>query len=273
MGENYEMDKLMPATLSGKMKMAEILIKSRLLPQSVDTPAKAMVILQMGHELGLQPMMAFNGIYVVNNRPAFTEHLMGSLVRQHPEYAGMRVDSEEDSVTVTVKRKLQGGETEEFASTFSLDDARTAGLLDKDNWKRYPKRMLKARASNYAMRDAFPDVLGGMISVDEAQEYSEVRDVTPEGDPDPEMAVRIDPAIEPKRREVLDHLHELVNAGVVDIDGAREWESRINKAALLQPIARALAEITTIMDEIPNPITEEDEAQLSFSTEEGFKEE
>jgi len=55
---------------------------------------------------------------------------------------------------------------------FSVEDAKRAGLWGKGGpWTAYPKRMLQMRARGFALRDAFPDVLKGMISVEEAQDY------------------------------------------------------------------------------------------------------
>ncbi len=35
----------------------------------------------------------------------------------------------------------------------------------------YPKRMLQLRARGFALRDAFPDVLKGLVTAEEAQDY------------------------------------------------------------------------------------------------------
>jgi hypothetical protein len=55
---------------------------------------------------------------------------------------------------------------------FSVEDAKRAGLWGKQGpWSAYPKRMLAMRARGFALRDAFPDVLKGLISAEEAQDY------------------------------------------------------------------------------------------------------
>jgi hypothetical protein len=57
---------------------------------------------------------------------------------------------------------------------FSVEDAKRAGLWGKQGpWSAYPKRMMQMRARGFALRDAFPDVLKGMITAEEAQDYPE----------------------------------------------------------------------------------------------------
>jgi hypothetical protein len=51
-----------------------------------------------------------------------------------------------------------------------MEDAKRAGLLGKDNWKNYPRRMLQMRARSWALRDCFSDVLLGMRLAEELQD-------------------------------------------------------------------------------------------------------
>ena len=44
-------------------------------------------------------------------------------------------------------------------------------LWGKNVWKSYPDRMLQMRARGFALRDSFPDVLKGLITREEAQDY------------------------------------------------------------------------------------------------------
>ena len=61
---------------------AKIMVKSGLLPDSVNTPEKAIVIMQKGKELGFQPMAAFEHIVVVNGRPSPDGAAIGTLLRR-----------------------------------------------------------------------------------------------------------------------------------------------------------------------------------------------
>lgn len=63
--------------------------------------------------------------------------------------------------------------------TFTLADAKQAGLIGKDNWKNYPKDMCYQRAKNKAYRTLFADFLQGAKSIEDSEFEPEVKDVTP----------------------------------------------------------------------------------------------
>lgn len=65
--------------------------------------------------------------------------------------------------------KMPNGEWREqkVKSSFTISDAKAAELLDKTNWKRYPKRMLDARAYAIGAREIADDFLNGIYTPDE----------------------------------------------------------------------------------------------------------
>lgn len=52
-------------------------------------------------------------------------------------------------------------------SSFSVNDAKAAGLLDKDNYKKYPKTMTSHRAFTLGARDIADDKLMGVMEIEE----------------------------------------------------------------------------------------------------------
>ena len=133
------------------------------------TPEQAFVAIATGMELGLKPMQALRNIVVVQGRPTFSADGGFAVVRNHPEYGGIRWEKQDDKeARCVITRVSKGGQLkEEFPGSFTIKEAATAGLANKDNWKNYPARMLRARALSYACRDAFPDVLNGLYTPDE----------------------------------------------------------------------------------------------------------
>lgn len=54
--------------------------------------------------------------------------------------------------------------------TWTIDQAKKAGLVGKDNWKNYPRAMLRARVIAEGVRAVFPAAIGGMMVAEEAQD-------------------------------------------------------------------------------------------------------
>lgn len=139
------------------------------------SPEQAYVAIATGMELGLKPMQALRNIVVIQGKPTFSADGAFAVVRNHPEYGGIewiKQDAQEASCKIT--RVSKGGSLKEtFVGSFSMKEAAAAGLANKDNWKHYPARMLRARALSFACRDAFPDVLNGLYTPEEIREVAE----------------------------------------------------------------------------------------------------
>lgn len=169
---------LAPQSLDEALRFAEMLAESSIIPKDfAKNPGNILVAIQWGMELGLQPMQAMQNIAVINGRPALWGDAVIALVRSSPlcEYVYETIDG--DVATCRVKRR---GE-EEQVRTFSLADAKAAGLIGKQGpWTQYPKRMLQLRARAFALRDVFPDVLRGMPVAEEVMDMQKEREVAPQ---------------------------------------------------------------------------------------------
>jgi len=128
-------------------------------------------VILVGESLGLNAATALMNIFNVNGMPAMKADLKLALAKRHPEYAGCEIDANTERCIVKMKRRNENGTEESIISTFTIEDAKRAGLFPKkDNWRMYPQRMLKARAISYAVNDLFPDIVFGMLSSEEAQD-------------------------------------------------------------------------------------------------------
>jgi len=176
---------LQPRSFQEAKEMAEYMAKSDMVPKDYKgKPANVLLAVQMGSELGLKPLQALQGISCVNGRPCVWGDALHAIVISHPEFESIEETDDGTNATCTIKRKGHNP----IARTFSVDDAKTAGLFEKggykDNygkpvdgiWKKYPKRMRQMRARAYACRDAFADALKGIQSVEEVRDYE--KDIT-----------------------------------------------------------------------------------------------
>jgi hypothetical protein len=163
-----------PTNLTEAIQFSDMLASSNMVPKQYQgKPQDILVCVQWGFELGLAPMQALQNISVINGKPSVYGDAAMALVQaspvcedveeyfedtDKPNFVAVCIASRKGRKPVTVK--------------FSVEDAKRAGLWGKQGpWSAYPKRMMQMRARGFALRDAFPDVLKGMITAEEAQDY------------------------------------------------------------------------------------------------------
>lgn len=165
--------------LSPKMQemlaFAEELSKSQIVPLAyAGRPSAIFAAIQYGKELGLSPMVSLQNIAVINGKPTLGSDMLMGLAMKHPEFAGYEIIEETDKkATVKMYRTLSKlkGKVVEFVSSFTIEDAKRAGLIDPGKpasaWVRWLPNMLLHRAKAFAVRKAFPDAFMGLYSTEE----------------------------------------------------------------------------------------------------------
>jgi hypothetical protein len=163
---------LAPSTFREAVIFAEYLACSTLVPQHyVGKPANIIVAMQYGMEIGLPIMQALQSIAVINGRPSMWGDGMLAVVMQHPAYEKHEeyLRGEGDALEGVFEIQRRGHKL--HTQTFSMADAKRAGLLGKQGpWSQYTGRMLKLRARGFALRDKFPDALRGIVSREESED-------------------------------------------------------------------------------------------------------
>ena len=165
-----------PTSLTEAIQFSDLLASSSMVPKAYQgKPQDILVAVQWGYEMGLAPMQALQNISVINGKPSVFGDAAMALVQASPVCEDVEEFFENEGSTNPVavcvaKRKGRKPVTVKF----SVEDAKRAGLWGKQGpWSAYPKRMMQMRARGFALRDAFPDVLKGMITSEEAQDYPE----------------------------------------------------------------------------------------------------
>lgn len=163
-----------PTTMTEAIQFSEMLSGSSMVPKAYQgKPQDVLVCVQWGYEMGLAPMQALQNIAVINGKPSVYGDAMMALVQASPVCEDIEeyIENEGTPNPVAVCMAKRKGRKPVVAK-FSVEDAKRAGLWGKGGpWTAYPKRMLQMRARGFALRDAFPDVLKGMITAEEAQDY------------------------------------------------------------------------------------------------------
>lgn len=164
---------LTPRDIGQAMEFSKLIASSNLAPPAYKgKPADVLIAVQIGAELGVQPMQALQNVAVINGRPC----IWGDLGRALLLRSGLLEDQSEifDESTQTARAVLKRkGIGEPFVGEFSMADAERAKLAGKDTYRSYPRDMLGWRAWWRAARKGFSDVLKGVQSREEAEEFVE----------------------------------------------------------------------------------------------------
>jgi hypothetical protein len=155
-------------------QLANTIAHTEFVPGSLrGSPPKVLAAFLYGKELGLGPMQSLASVNIIDGSPSLDADLMVAMVRQ----AGHEISRDEERdergqvVAVTAHGRRKDGAEDSF--TFSLLDARRAGLLEKKNWLKYPTVMLIWRAYSQLCRLLFPDVVKGIgYTLDEVEEIT-----------------------------------------------------------------------------------------------------
>ncbi|PKL76368.1 MAG: transcriptional regulator [Candidatus Melainabacteria bacterium HGW-Melainabacteria-1] len=150
------------------MQFADMLARSTMVPRDYQgKPGNVLVAMQWGYEIGLAPMQAIQNIAVINGRPSVWGDAALALVLASGLLESIREEQTDEIATCVVKRK---GMAEPIARTFSMGEAKQAGLAGKNVWASYPRRMMQMRARAFALRDVFADVLRGVRVAEEERD-------------------------------------------------------------------------------------------------------
>ena len=220
---------LIPQSLDEAFRVANAISASGLAPRGVDKPEQVLVAIMAGAELGFAPFQAMQSFAVINGKPNIWGDALPALLWSRGFEIDEWFDDEDAPTKAYCKITRPGGK--EIERTFSVDDAKKAGLAGKQGpWQQYQKRMLQMRARAFAARDGASDVLRGMQVAEEVQDYQPItsRRVPTQG---PNLAARLSaPSDAP--REGFSAVHGLdPNANIPDFDAETPSDPASNEPA------------------------------------------
>jgi hypothetical protein len=180
-----EIDAIVPRSVEEAYRMAEMIVRAGLAPDSYKGDPKAIVVgIMKSLEVGLPPLTGLNNIAIINGRPSiwgdgavalvqnsgYIEDIVSERTMEKP--SGQLADwPDEYGHRVTIKRSGHGGGT--YVGEFTIADAKRAKLWlnhKRAPWINYPDRMLYNRARAFALRDGFADALMGLSIREEMED-------------------------------------------------------------------------------------------------------
>ncbi len=159
-----EMEKFTPSRMSDLLTFSEGLLKSGFLPAAIRTKEQAAAIILTGQELDLPPMLSLREVNVIQGKPTLSAQLMLTLA--YTRIPGFKANVIESTDTRCLVEFIRPGQ-KPYQHEFTMQDAEALKLLEKDNWKKQRKTMIRWRCISSGLRITAPDAIAGFYTAEE----------------------------------------------------------------------------------------------------------
>ena len=156
------MNNLVP--LQDITQMAEVAAGSKMF--GFKNPQEAMAIMLLCQAENLHPAVAMRDYHVIQGRPALKADAM--LARFQQAGGSVQWKDYTDEKVTGVFSHPSGGSLE---VSWSLAQAKSIGIANKDNWRNYPRAMLRARCVSEGIRSVYPGCVVGVYTPEEIQDF------------------------------------------------------------------------------------------------------
>lgn len=204
-------------------------------------PEGIMAIVETAKSLEIDPRQALmGGLYYVRGKVEMSSRMMAALIRSN-KHSITKDGKSNDSLCILNGKRSDTGDT--WKASFSMEEAKRAGLLKNSVWQIYPGDMLYARALSRLARQLFPDIIGNcyvegeITMVDDSQHKDKTFKITDELKTSPntistEQYENLSPMLDmlPKYKETIENLLISNNINSIKDMPVPMYEKVFNKA-------------------------------------------
>lgn len=153
---------------------AKMLSGSSLVPKDLrGKPHDVLLVLMTGRDLGIAPTAALRKCYVVDGQVTIAPALKLALVKIKGMGCVRPAPDNDRTHATAIAYDAKGQEIARQTVTWddvkdvTIDYAGKKRMVDKDNWRNYPARMLWWRSAGWLVDDIWPEVAFGLYTPDE----------------------------------------------------------------------------------------------------------
>jgi hypothetical protein len=189
-------------------------------PYEGASPAQLEARIWIGVALGIDPATACSSVTFSRGKAVLSAALQAALLARGPRYGYESVEVTDEMAMIKFFRNGKPY----AAVSFTIQEAKRAGLTNKAVWQAYPSDLLFARALTRGIRRCAPDLLAGNVAYTAEEAGAEAHEPIPEKEPSAPPPT----ATKPQRGTVTDQQ-------LADLKCAREllqiplthWRSKI----------------------------------------------
>lgn len=231
-------------------RMAEYVAKSGLF--GLKTKEQAVALMLVAEAEGRHPASAAQDYDIIQNKPckkaeAMLRHFIGN---------GGKVEWHEltDKKADATFSHPAGGSAR---IDWTIDRAEKAGLANKDNWKKFPRPMLRSRVVSEGVRTVYPAATSGMYVPEEVQDFEPPKRSAPEPKPEA-IDVESTPVVAVAEQKPLESDHPVLIKAKEEASKGTEsykawWKANKHVQASLLPHKDMLKNIAAMVDDKAKP--------------------
>lgn len=166
-----------PATLGDRIELCKFLAQANLLPKALqNAPANILLIMHKSLALNIPLGVALEHMHVIDGKVGHSAELLRALLFRHGHVLRWITINDKEATGELVLRHDPRNPRRE---SFTIAQAQTMNLTNKDNWKKDPASMLVARCTTRLISRHCPEIavaLGNLSSVDGIDDEPNVPD-------------------------------------------------------------------------------------------------
>lgn len=159
---------LPPMSFQEMMAMGDELVSTGFLPTHFRNGAQVAAVILTGRELGMPPMRAIRSLSLVKGK--VVEAADSQLARFKADGGRAVFTTLDENSAVLALRHPNG---DEHVESFTMADTKAAGLSSNDNYKKFPKAMLRSRVITAGLKSVGWEGAVGNYDPDEAAAFSD----------------------------------------------------------------------------------------------------
>ena len=178
------------ASFPALVKMGDDLVRTGFLPEHIRNGAQAAAIILTGRELGMEQMRSLRSLHIVKGK--VVEDAASQLSRFKADGGHGKFLHLDETKAVLWLRHPNG---DEHTETFTIADAKAANL-STDNWRKYPKAMLRSRVITAGLKSLGWEGGVGVYDPDEAANFTTKHEAPPPAEHVVERTVVMDAGVQ-----------------------------------------------------------------------------
>ena len=159
-----------PVAWTDELRGANYLLKSGLCPTALKSPEAVLFVILAGRDLGLSPVASLRNLQIIQGKLEVSADMQLALFAK----TGGRFKWLTLSAAAAALELNAPWLDAPHVSRFSMEDAQRA-QLGGDNWKKYPRAMLRSRAITAGLKDIGFDATAGVYAPGEIGGEEEVQ--------------------------------------------------------------------------------------------------